>query len=435
MMGVIKKLIAFLYPPVVGRKILKEKIMKNLKLAVLAGIAMLLGFSQAAMAVPMFARMYGYNCATCHAPSYGQLNKFGYEFRSAGFRPPEDLGKKEANDGKFDFGNYATARFSAGVNVTTTVKPKLVPVPDSGSFNLGGASIYLGGAISKNFYTYNEFGFGNGTGIFPGTTPSLSHAIVGWATGDENQRFSVQAGKFSADGYGASDRGPVGNGSINSTARPTGTGIQAAYSVGNTDISLAFFDGIQDPTTTGLVDSKGKPVTSSSIQAPASDGNNAKDIQLFITQFVGDNGMAFNGTLYNGYKGGNGDNSGVEYYNAALWFYTPIGSALHFKSGILIGQTNTGIFAASGTGGAQTGGYFGEVDYELDELTPLVFRLDYTSTDLSKSYTDSKKFTLGLEAALAETVYINPTFATTVTDAAIGSTCVFTLSSSLLMFI
>jgi hypothetical protein len=48
--------------------------------------------SRTAKGLPMFARRYGVPCSTCHT-SPPRLNETGYQFRAAGFRMPEELGK------------------------------------------------------------------------------------------------------------------------------------------------------------------------------------------------------------------------------------------------------------------------------------------------------------------------------------------------------
>ena len=421
--------------------------MKKQTLAVLTAMVLFLGLAPSTWAVPMFARMYSYNCTMCHYPGYGQLNKFGYNFRAAGYRLPSDIGK-DMNGGKYDFTNYIAARFSAGGSVKTSVLASGAATPDNGSFTLGGASLYLGGGISKNFFGYSELGLGNGTGIGFGTAPSLSSAKLGYVTGTENEFFTVELGKFSAEGFGGSDRGPVGNPSITSAVKPTGTGLQLAYTHEDTRVSLGFFNGIQNPQITGLVDSKGKPVTTSSIQAPTSDSNNAKDLQLFVNQFIGDDGLAVNAVFYNGYNasvgatasaGGTGDVSGQEYYNTALFISSPIVKKLDIKVGGEMGQTNTGVFAATGPAGPTTGGFFGELDYEMDDITPIAFRADYTTTNFNKPYTDTQKYTLGALTPFVEQVYMNPTLALTRTNVGLvnGSeayNAAYTLTDSLNVF-
>ena len=411
--------------------------MKNKLFAALAVVGMSLAFLPTAQAVPQFARMYSYNCSTCHYPGYGQLNKFGYEFRAAGYRLPKDIGK-DMNEGAFDASKYLSIRFSAGVKGTTVQTPNNAPVPDSASFTLGGASLFMGGGISKNFFAYSEFGFGNGTGIFPGTSPSFSDIKMGYVTGTETDFFTIRAGKFNADGFAGSDRGPVGNAKIASAVRPTGTGAELGYTHDDTRVTLGFYNGIQNYQSTGL----GK---NSAIQAPTSDDNNAKDLQIFVNQFIGDDGLAVNATFYNGFDESlnangvttavaNADWAGKEYYNTALFVSSPVVKNLDIKAGGELGQTNSGIFSTTGAVGPTTGGVFAELDYEMDEITPIGLRWDYTATDLNKQYTDTQIFTLGVLAPVVENIYLNPQYSLTMANAAAGYTYTHNLQGSLNVF-
>lgn len=422
--------------------------MRKRLLAVFAAVGFSLWFTPSANAVPMFARMYSYNCSTCHNPGYGQLNKFGYNFRAAGYRIPADIGK-DMNDGKFDITNYIAARFSAGGSVKTTTQPSKLPIPDSGSFNLGGDSLYIGGGISKNFFSYSELGLGNGTNIFSGSPPALSSMKMGYVTGNEREFFTVRIGKFGADGFAGSDRGPIGNATIAGTVRPTGTGLELGYTHDDTRVTLAFYDGIQNNQLTGLAAS-GKAgavtyATTSTLQAPASDSNNAKDIQLFVNQFIGDDGVAINGTFYNGFNAAiaaNGtvntstdaDWAGQEFYMGAVFLSSPLVKNLDIKVGGEIGQTNTGVFAAAGPAGPTTAGVFGELDYEADEITPIVLRWDSTTANLNAAYQDTEKITFGALTPFVQQVYMNPTYTLTMTNAAAGYTLAHQLSDSLYVF-
>lgn len=314
--------------------------MKKLFAVAFLALVVMMGITSKAGAVPMFARMYSYDCSTCHYPGYGQLNKFGYKFRAAGYRIPADIGK-DMNDGKFDITNYATFRFSAGISGTTTTNANGTATPDNASFTLGGASLYLGGAISKNFFEYSELGLGDGSGIFSGSAPSLSSARVGFVTGTEDEFFTIRAGKFSGDGFGGSDRGPVGNATIASWAKLTSVGLELGYTHQDTRITLGFFNGDQNLQYTGLDKTSSGAAATSSPSATASDSNNAKDIQFIVNQFIGDDGLAVNYFFYNGFNGsiapngtaytvtgantgGTGDASGQQYYATSLFISSPI---------------------------------------------------------------------------------------------------------------
>src|ERR1035438_6915693 len=104
--------------------------MKKALTCLAAVIVLTLCWAQNAMAIPAFARMYSYSCSTCHDPGYGQLNKFGYNFRAAGYRIPSDIGK-EMNDGKFDLTNYMSFRYSGGLSATTTSNANQASTPDN----------------------------------------------------------------------------------------------------------------------------------------------------------------------------------------------------------------------------------------------------------------------------------------------------------------
>jgi len=421
---------------------------KFLAIALLAlGVVMCL--TSNAGAIPMFARMYSYDCSTCHYPGYGQLNKFGYKFRAAGYRIPSDIGK-DMNDGKFDLTNYMSFRYSGGLSATTTSNANQASTPDNLSFTLGGASIFLGGGISKNFFTYSELGLGDGSGIFAGSAPALSNAKIGYVSGTEDDFFTVRIGKFAADGFGGSDRGAAGNATIASAIKPTGTGIELGYTHQDFRATLSFYNGIQNDQDTGLINPKNGNANTAAPNGTTSDSNNAKDLELTINQFIGDDGMALNYFFYNGSnsslasngtayavnKGGTGDAVGQEYFTTALFFSTPLVKNLDFKTGGELAQTGTGIFTQTGAVmGPFNGGFFGELDYTMDDLTPLVFRCDYGSSDLNSQYTDTVKFTLGALTPVVHVIYMNPQITLTMADqGSIGYNDVYKFTDSLNVF-
>jgi hypothetical protein len=417
----------------------------------LAALAVLtLCCSQKAMALPVFARMYSYNCSTCHYPGYAELNKFGYNFRAAGYRIPSDIGK-DMNDGKVDITNYLTARFSAGVKASTTTNANGTAVPDSASINLGSPSLYMAGGISTNFFAYSELNLGNGTGIFSGSAPSLSSAKLGYVTGTENNFFTFRIGKFGASGFGAADSEPVGSPTISGTVKPTETGMEFGYTHDDTRVTLGIYDGIQSDSYTGLDSTtNGTPATTTTLQAPASDNNNSKDIQLFVNQFIGDDGFALTGEFYNGYNGdvntngsattpttGTGDAPGQEFYNTALFLSSPVPAIknLEFRTGIEYGQANSGLLGGTvGIGVPATTGAFLELEYAMADITPLVFRWDTTTTNVEAANADTEKFTLGAVTPFVQTVYMNPTCTLTQTNTNAGYNNAWAFSDSMYVF-
>ena len=59
-----------------------------------------------AYSMPMFARRTNQNCTACHGP-IPRLNQTGFQFRAAGYRMPEDIGKTESPT---SWGDFASAR-------------------------------------------------------------------------------------------------------------------------------------------------------------------------------------------------------------------------------------------------------------------------------------------------------------------------------------
>jgi hypothetical protein len=231
--------------------------------------------------------------------------------------------------------------------------------------------------------------------------------------------------------------------------------VELGYTHQDTRITLGLFNGDQNLQYTGLDNTKitgtGAAATSSPA-ATASDSNNAKDLQFIINQFIGDDGVAVNYFLYNGFNGsiapngtaytlsgagsgGTGDSTGQEYFATSLFLSSPIVKNWDVKAGGALEQTGTGLFAQPGAVASDLmGGFFGELDFEADEITPVGFRVDYT-TDTQKSYTDTVKFTLGALTPFVHNIYMNPQVTLSMADAgSIGYNDTYKLTDSLNLF-
>src|SRR5215831_7342389 len=68
-------------------------------------------------AMPMFARKYGLSCSACHTTA-PRLNETGYRFRAAGFRMPEEIGRK--SEEQFDIFDYLSTRIQFRTGATRT---------------------------------------------------------------------------------------------------------------------------------------------------------------------------------------------------------------------------------------------------------------------------------------------------------------------------
>ncbi|HEY3122434.1 MAG TPA: hypothetical protein VGK70_00050, partial [Thermoanaerobaculia bacterium] len=73
-----------------------------------------------ASAMPQFSRKYNVECAYCHTV-IPKLTEAGFQFRAAGWRPPESIGKWDQKE-KFNFvvGEYDSLRLQARYDLSRT---------------------------------------------------------------------------------------------------------------------------------------------------------------------------------------------------------------------------------------------------------------------------------------------------------------------------
>lgn len=169
-----------------------------------------------ASAMPMFARKYGVGCAMCHT-TIPRLNETGYKFRAAGFRMPSEIGKKEAEEKKFDLAETFSARIQSRYDTQVTNQPNgaLIsncpgnacgPRTTTNAFSFMEATLYpLTGAWGKYWSSLSELS------VSPEDVFEIENAYVRFNYGTESRFFSLRAGIFHPwEGFGASDR-PVSN--------------------------------------------------------------------------------------------------------------------------------------------------------------------------------------------------------------------------------
>lgn len=187
--------------------------MKQMKHRYIPALTLLLAFvwgSQTASAMPMFARKYGVSCDTCHT-TIPRLNEFGYKFRAAGFRLPEEIGKPQ--DKKIELGDYFSARLQARYDTQQTNQPNQAPMPNviggvpgsrvtTNSFNFAEATLYpLTGSWGKYFGSLVELS------VSPEDFFEVENAYVRVSYGNDKRFFTSRIGVFHPwEGYGASDR-------------------------------------------------------------------------------------------------------------------------------------------------------------------------------------------------------------------------------------
>jgi hypothetical protein len=195
--------------------------------AILIGVLLLA--SSPSYGIPAFARKYQMECTMCHEP-VPRLNEYGYKFRAAGFRRPEEIGKGEASS---DYSDYIAARVMfAATDKSTAGSDNNTSVDQSGQTNIGfqSASIYpLCGAFGAHISAWSEFGYTPGAG---NGTINIGNAWMRFTYGDTASFWSVRVGVFSfIEGYGASDAGIGVSSNLIKSAGQTWIGPKLASSL------------------------------------------------------------------------------------------------------------------------------------------------------------------------------------------------------------
>src|SRR5665213_2526660 len=175
----------------------------------IAGWTVSASFPPTASAMPNFARKYELSCGSCH-DVVPRLNEFGWKFRAAGYRMPDEIGKTQP---EFKLGDYIAGRLNFAINQSsvTAAAPGSATVSNLNMAFTGGSLYMLFGALTKNISSESELGFSNSGSL------DVSTASVGYYTGNEDSWFSARLGKISTlQGYGGSDRGWSGSPLMNS---------------------------------------------------------------------------------------------------------------------------------------------------------------------------------------------------------------------------
>lgn len=103
-----------------------------------------------ARAIPAWARKYNMNCSGCHFPTVPRLNAEGLAFKWAGYRRPNEIGTN-AEVKKID--EYFSARLIVQHVYTKTEQSPA----DTNAIVIPSASLFMGGAIGKNYGAFVEY--------------------------------------------------------------------------------------------------------------------------------------------------------------------------------------------------------------------------------------------------------------------------------------
>lgn len=252
-------------------------------------------------AIPNFARKYSLPCSGCHTV-VPRLNETGFQFRAAGFRMPDEIGK---DGGTFNIGDYLAGQVQAQVAHESSTPPG-GPTESSTRMQFNEFTVFaMAGALTKNLSSFSELA------IAPGEPIEIENAYVRYTTGEENSHFSARAGVFHPfEGYGASDR-PIGlsrplfqsvaadqSGSTYFTSWGFGQmGAELGYTLQNTSIRAAVLSGIYvNPEEGGASPAIGGELVKPS--GTPSDGS--LDFQLFANQILTEDGGGISAYLYAG---------------------------------------------------------------------------------------------------------------------------------------
>jgi hypothetical protein len=113
---------------------------KKVWAALFGGAIALLALSQAALAIPAFARKYGFNCNMCHV-AFPKLNDVGQRFRDNGYQIPGQQGLEKT---VFETGIPIALRTTTGYSLYGTGGQS------AGGFHLYGLDLLAAGVLHKN---------------------------------------------------------------------------------------------------------------------------------------------------------------------------------------------------------------------------------------------------------------------------------------------
>lgn len=335
--------------------------------------------------IPNFARKYHMDCSACHNP-VPRLNEYGFKFRAAGFRlPDQEIGKDASSDKMSD---YLGGRIQANYNVKSSETPAGVTT-NSNSFTFNEFTLYpIAGSFGKYLSSFVELSF------IPDEAVEIENAYARVTLGQENSYFTVRAGIFHPfEGYGASDR-PLGlsrplfqvNKALNTQFKPWGydqAGVEVGYNYNNTFIRATVFNGIL---------ASGEPAQGGGLVKAKTDPSfNSKDIQIFATQILTDNGGGISGYFYNGYVD-LPTLSSTPYQNNynrfAIYASYPLQKAV-LMGGYQKGQDDYYDKTLNKVNSTfNSNGWFGEADYGIND--ELWLGLRYAQFDPSEKLDDNK---------------------------------------------
>jgi hypothetical protein len=373
----------------------------------------------AAEAMPNFSRREGFDCTTCHT-TIPRLNRFGYDYRNAGFRPPSSVGdpKQKALP---DLGTMFVARLQSEPNFVRTKTGSAIK--NRGQLAFFETTLYpVTGSFGRWFSSEGEISFAPGEGF------EVENAYLRGTFGGEASRFNARFGVFHPwEGYGASDRpisisrplfqrtparfGP-GGGAQSTFFTPWGldqAGVELGYTIGGFNVAASVLNGLVVHPEEGafIVD----PFQGGAFSRPDNDPNyNEKDYQVFANQFFGEAALSahyYHGTLTvpTGTVDAPGPSFTDKFDRASVYGTLPLprfGGArvppLSVLAGYLIGW-DTGFNGTVTTSKSRSQGVFGELFSSITPMFGASVRYDWFDPSDKASNNEQQAITGALNAA------------------------------------
>jgi len=256
----------------------------------------------AARAMPNFARKYKLECSMCHT-TIPRLTEYGYQFRKAGFRPPEEMSGEPT---KNEFGDTFTARIQGRYDYQH--RDDAGKTTTNNQITLHEITLYpLSSAFGKHYSSLMELSILNEDFV------EIENAYFRYSRGKQESFFSGRVGIFHPfEGYGASDRPysidrpfiqtVVANQNGSTFFTPWNfdqAGLEGAYVYKRTSVSATIFNGLYVTDDEGAY--KAFPAAGGELQKqPGFTKRNSKDFQLFVNQILNADGSGASFYYYHG---------------------------------------------------------------------------------------------------------------------------------------
>jgi len=364
-------------------------------------------------AMPNFARKYNVDCAVCHT-TIPRLNGVGLDFRKAGFRNPEEIGK----DVKTKFVDTLAARIQMRYDYKDRKDAGKSTVTNQLTFHE--VTLYpLSAAFGPNLGSLMELSIANEDFV------EIENAYLRYVAGRSDAWFSARLGIFHPfEGYGASDRPysisrpflqtNAANHNGSTLFTPWGfdqSGLDVAYAFKQTSISATVFNGLVVKNDEGAF--KAFPAAGGELQkAKGFRNTNAKDFQLTLTRALKDDGSGLTLYYYNGaidlpIPGTAPDDFGAAtswsdpFYRFAAYANYRVHPKVDLQAAYQWGQDHFyDPVRRSKAGTFKSRGYFGEVDADLNAHLTVGARYDWFDPSDRKAGNEKRGFTLFANAPM-----------------------------------